>query len=63
MAGDLLVSVLPRGAELSPLLLPRFVPLVAAGGALPPAMPVVATVAWCSVLMAAAMMVFGREDL
>lgn len=63
LAGDLLVSLLARGAEFSPLLLPRFVPFVAAGGALPTALPVVATVAWCVALMAAATIVFGREDL
>jgi len=54
---------LGRASEFSPLLLPRFVPFVAAGGALPTVLPAVATVAWCVVLMIAALIVFGREDL
>lgn len=63
LAGDLMVSLLGRASEFSPLLLPRFVPFVAAGGALPTVLPAVATVAFCVVLMIAALIVFGREDL
>lgn len=63
LAGDLLLGVLGRLGEITPWLVARFVPFVAAGGPLPTVVPMAATVAWCAALMVLAVVAFGREDL
>lgn len=63
LAGDLLLGPAPWLAEVTPWLLGRFAGVVVQGQALPSAWPVLATIAWCGVLLTAALWRFGREDL
>lgn|SRR5690606_30238371 len=63
LGGDLVLSLAPGLASVTPWVLGRFAAVVAQGQALPSAWPVLASLGWCVVLLAAALWRFGREDL
>lgn len=63
LGGDVILGLAPDLAQVTPWLLGRFASLVAQGGTLPTALPLVATVLWCVVFMGVGLWRFGREDL
>ncbi len=63
LGGDLVLGFLPGLSTVTPWVLGRYAAAVAAGAPLPSALPVVATLGWCALLLVAATWRFGREDL
>src|SRR5690606_1253934 len=63
LGGDLVLGLGPALASVTPWVLGRFAAVVGQGDALPSAWPLLATLVWCALLVAAGLWRFGREDL
>lgn len=63
LAGDVVLGLLPAAAEVTPWLFGRMAPLLAQGGPLLTPWPIVATIGWIVIFLAAAVVRFGREEL